>query len=163
MKCTCCGKEVLPNERFCNFCGQNNDEYVDDHKEQPTSNPHITQPINKVPIYPNQNQNTYYQPPQNNSYYQTPPQNTPLSNYQYPYENTGYQAPPQNNVKEPSIALAIMALIFSSLGGWLGLVFSIIGLCKYKKPAGRIMCRIGIALSAIWFVIGFIIGFSSFF
>ncbi len=71
----------------------------------------------------------------------------------------GYQEPKPAAPQEPGMAMAVMALIFSCLGGWLGLVFSIMGLTKYKSSKPRTMCIIGIVLSAVWFVIGFMIGF----
>ena len=29
MKCPCCGREVSSNERYCSYCGQNNEDYLE--------------------------------------------------------------------------------------------------------------------------------------
>ena len=144
MKCSCCGQEITSNDRFCPNCGENNEGYVEvvqTSSSSQTSTPHISQPINRVPINPSQpNQQT------NN-----PTSGSPV----FVYSQTQVVA----NVKPESKALGICAIIFSVLGGWLGLVFSIMGLTKYKSSKPRTMCIIGIVLSAVWFVIGFMIGF----
>ena len=34
MKCSCCGKEISSNERYCSNCGQNNDAFVETTYEE---------------------------------------------------------------------------------------------------------------------------------
>lgn len=51
------------------------------------------------------------------------------------------------------MVIPLLALIFGLLGGWLGLLFGIIGLAKYKEKSNRIMCIVGIVAWAIWLVI----------
>ena len=132
MRCSCCGNEVREDERYCNKCGQNNEGYVE------------RKPIEKVEIYHQPTNSTYSQP-------QTTYQQTNI------YQQTTYQ--PQQ--KQESGALGVCAIIFSVLGGWLGLVLSIIGLCTYKTPEHRTKCKIGLEFVIGWFVIGLIIGLAS--
>ena len=96
-------------------------------------------PIEKVEIY--------HQPSSNSSQYSQPQSQTNI------YQQTNVQP-----VKPESGALGICAIIFSVLGGWLGLLLSIIGLCTYKTPEHRTKCKIGLGLVIGWFVIGIIIG-----
>ncbi|MDE5867530.1 MAG: zinc ribbon domain-containing protein [Anaeroplasmataceae bacterium] len=49
--------------------------------------------------------------------------------------------------------LGILSIVFGALGGWLGLVLGIIGLCMYKKKENRTKCIIGMCLSIAWIVI----------
>lgn len=62
MKCTCCGRELSQNDRFCPECGENNENYVEviepKQYSQPQQNQYVNQPINRVPIYPNSNTQT---------------------------------------------------------------------------------------------------------
>ena len=110
----------------------------------------ISQPINRVPIDLNQNTNGTY----NNQQYQNQNYNQPYNNQQY--NNQNYQQPPvvvvQQNPAE-GCAFAVLSLIFGLLGGWLGLLFGIIGLCKYKETGNRTMCVIGIIAWVIWVVV----------
>ena len=140
MKCTCCGKELYSTDRFCPNCGQNNEYFVEPVEAKPevvennnNNNGYINQPINRVPINNNQNYNN--------------------SNYQ---NNQSYQQPPvvvvQQQAPEGS-GIAVAALIFGLLGGWLGLVFGIIGLCKYKESGNRAMCIVGMVAWVVWLVI----------
>ena len=55
--------------------------------------------------------------------------------------------------KEESPALAIVALIFGIIGGWIGFICGIIGLTKYKKGMNRNMCIAAICLFVIWIII----------
>ena len=55
--------------------------------------------------------------------------------------------------QQESKVIPILALIFGLLGGWLGLLFGIIGLAKYKEKSNKIMCIVGIVAWAIWLVI----------
>ena len=130
MRCPCCGREVASNERCCSNCGENNEYYVEPR-------PIVNQPINRVPIDNGSSYNQY----SNNSY-----------NHSSSY-NSSYRYPTQN----PTIG--ILALIFSILGGWAGLVFSIIGLSTYKyECAGKTLCKVGMGLCIAWTVVGFILG-----
>ena len=131
MRCSCCGNEVREDERYCNKCGQNNEGYVE------------RKPIEKVEIYHQPTNSTYSQP-------QTTYQQTNI------YQQTTYQ--PQQ--KQESGALGVCAIIFSALGGWLGLLLAIIGLCNYKAPENRTKCKIALGIAAAWVVIGFLIGLS---
>ena len=55
MKCSCCGKDILPYERYCNHCGENNENYIDGYQEPVlTSDKTVNQTIERVQIYPNQ-------------------------------------------------------------------------------------------------------------
>ena len=138
MKCPCCGHEMTSQDRFCPNCGENNESYVETQSTQ-TQSTYINQQINKVPIY----QST---PTQSTS------QNTNVNSY-----STSSQT---HTIKRENSTIAVLALIFSILGGIAGLVLSIIGLSIYKESRNRSKCAAGIVLCIIWFIIGLIIGFA---
>ncbi len=48
--------------------------------------------------------------------------------------------------------LSIAALIFSILGGWIGFVLSIIGMCTSKKASNKARSEIGLAISILWII-----------
>lgn len=58
-----------------------------------------------------------------------------------------------SSVVEESGALGVLAIVFGALGGWLGLVFGIIGLCINKNPKNRKNCKIGIGLFFGWLIL----------
>ena len=125
MRCSCCGKEIREDERYCSNCGQNNEYYVEN------------KPIEKVEIYQSSSTSTGSNPPQV-GYHQTTI-----------YQQNTYQPQP----KVESGALGICAIIFSVLGGWLGLVLSIIGLCTYQTPEHKTKCKVGLGFCIGWFVL----------
>ncbi len=51
----------------------------------------------------------------------------------------------------------ILSIVFGALGGWLGLIFGIIGLSSYKEQNNKSMCKIGIGLFIGWMVILFLL------
>lgn len=59
--------------------------------------------------------------------------------------------------KEETSLYGILAIVFGALGGWLGLVFGIIGLKTYKNETYRKYCKIGIGLFVAWVVIAIIL------
>ena len=143
MKCSCCGQEITSKDRFCPNCGENNEAYVEVvETSRPTPSQNINQPINRVPINPNTGSSS--SSTQNNG--------SPVHVYR--------QTQVVTTVKEESKALGVCAIIFSVLGGWLGLVLSIIGLCNYKLPENRTLCKVGLGFCIGWFVLGFILGLS---
>lgn len=143
MKCSCCGQEIKSNDRFCPNCGENNEAYVEVvETSRPTPSQNINQPINRVPINPNTGSSTGST--QNNG--------SPVYDYS--------QTQVVTTVKDESKALGVCAIIFSVLGGWLGLVLSIIGLCNYKQPENRTLCKVGLGFCIGWFVLGIILGLS---
>lgn len=134
MKCLCCGQEITSKDRYCPNCGENNEGYVEiEETSKFTQTSNINQPINRVPINPSTGTT--------NNYTQNIQVVTPC--------------------KAENKALGICAIIFSALGGWLGLVLSIMGLCNYKTKENRKLCKIGLWICIGWFVVGFIIGLSS--
>lgn len=137
MKCSCCGKELVSSDRFCPNCGQNNDYYVEPKKKDINETPIVNQPISTTPVknqtYDNQNSQNYNINSSQNSYQQTP------------------VVVQQQDVEGSSIA--ICAVVFGALGGWLGLVLGIVGLCRYKEKGNRVMCIIGILSWVIWLVV----------
>ena len=124
MRCSCCGNEVREDERYCNNCGQNNEGYVE------------KKPIEKVEIQP------------------TKPVSSVGTQHQQTYQQTNiyqqhtYQAP-----KQESATLGVLAIVFGALGGWLGLVLSIVGLCTYQSPEHKNKCKIGLGLFIGWVVL----------
>lgn len=58
--------------------------------------------------------------------------------------------------KEETSTYGILAIVFGALGGWLGLVFGILGLKTYKNETYRKYCKIGIGLFVAWVVIAVI-------
>lgn len=63
----------------------------------------------------------------------------------------------ENVPRDDSSVMGILAIVFGALGGWLGLVFGIIGLVMYKEPKNRKNCKIGIGLFVGWVVLAIII------
>ena len=64
--------------------------------------------------------------------------------------------------EKKSSIIGIFAIIFSVLGGWLGLVLSIVGLFYYKEDdeecvKGLTYCKIGLGISIAWIVIAVLI------
>jgi len=151
MRCSCCGNEVRENERYCSNCGQNNEGYVE------------RKPIERVEIYrqpQNNSVNSQYTGANTYSQGQMPngPYSHPGDNYQQP--NSYYQAPPPVTKTESS-TIGILAIIFSVLGGWLGLILAIVGLCTYKLPENRTKCKIALGFVIGWFVLGILLGIAS--
>ena len=137
MKCACCGQELSSRDRFCPNCGENNEGFVQINETPVRETPkpiNNSQPINRVPIYTNDNQSS-----QNSSIF---------------YHQTNISIQPQTE----GAAIAVLALVFSILGGWLGLVFAIIGLSKYTTKKYRVMCGVSLGLIIAWFITGFILG-----
>ena len=73
------------------------------------------------------------------------------------------QTPPvdQENKKsddKQARVLSILAIIFGAFGGWLGLVFGIIGLIKNKEGdlLNKILCILSIIIFFFWFILGLI-------
>lgn len=132
MKCPCCGREVNSNERYCSFCGQNNEGYVE--KEVV---------VTEKPMQTNNQSNNYDQSSQ-----QTPPTYT---------QNNFYQQKPA--AQPESITLSVFALIFGLLGGWLGLVLGIVGLTHYKETGNKVRCGIAIGAWVLWVIIYIILIF----
>lgn len=55
--------------------------------------------------------------------------------------------------REEGSALGILAIVFGALGGFLGLLFGIIGLCVYRTHSNRKNCKAGIGLFFGWIVL----------
>lgn len=60
---------------------------------------------------------------------------------------------PDNLGKNETSTIGILSIIFGALGGWLGLVFGIMGLAKYKKKSNRILSAIGLSLFLFWILL----------
>lgn len=70
----------------------------------------------------------------------------------YEQNNTTYYQ--GNNVnKDEGNWLGILAIVFSVLGGWIGLVLSIVGLCTSQSPKERKYCKIALGISITWIII----------
>lgn len=59
----------------------------------------------------------------------------------------------ENVNKKESKALGILSIIFGALGGWLGLILGIIGLCVCKEQSNKRNCIIGMCLFGAWILI----------
>ena len=68
------------------------------------------------------------------------------------YNGTNVNGAPSNTQPE-STALGVLALIFSCLGGWLGLVLAIICLATKRDKINRTYGTIALVISLIWMVI----------
>ncbi len=71
-------------------------------------------------------------------------------------ENTDYYYTGNNNnnnIKKESQVIGILAIIFSALGGWLGIIFAIIGLATYKEKSNRNLCKIALGICAAWVIL----------
>ena len=58
--------------------------------------------------------------------------------------------------QQESSALGICAIIFSILGGWLGLILSIVGLCSDNEK-DKSLSKIGLGICLAWVFILFLI------
>ena len=63
------------------------------------------------------------------------------------------------STKPEDQTLGVLAIVFSALGGFLGLALAIIGLVHYKQQPGKKKCITALIILGVWFVIGLIIGF----
>lgn len=65
--------------------------------------------------------------------------------------------PTTNNISSSktneSKVIAILALVFSILGGWFGILFTIIGLATYKEEENKKLCKIALWICIIWVLI----------
>lgn len=68
------------------------------------------------------------------------------------YNGTNVNGAPSNTQPE-STALGVCALIFSCLGGWLGLVLAIICLATKRDKINRTYGTIALGISIFWIVI----------
>lgn len=133
MKCTCCGYELDNTIRYCPKCAQNNPNYIAPIKKD--DNDEYKNNIGKN-NYNNSNVQTQHYDNSTNSYKQNP--------------RVVY-------VHDESKAIAILALIFSILGGWLGLLFSIIGLCTYKEKENKNLCLAALIIFCVEIFIAIIV------
>lgn len=133
MRCPSCGSELADNSQFCPYCGTK--------IEVTTQN----QQNNYDPNY-GYNPNDYDRP---DNYNQSSDS----------FNQFNQQVPPAQRKKESPV-FGILAIIFSLLGGWLGLAFAIMGIATYKEKNNRTMCFVAIGLQVFWFILGFFIGFT---
>lgn len=104
--------------------------------------------------------NEFYIKPRNVEPANVAPQsNTQQSNISDSTYNSNQYLPPYLSPGESS-TYGILSIVFGALGGWLGLVFGIIGLNTYKRPENRRKCVIGICLWGVWVVLLIIVGLS---
>ena len=161
--CPKCGKVIIksednvsqPEEAYNNSYSQYGNQYQNNQYQYGAQN---NQYQNNQ--YGNQYQNNQYQyGAQNNQYQNNPYQNNPYQNNQYGGQynnqyNNQYQNGYNNQPQETS-TLSTLALVFSILGGWLGIVLSI-GLCTYKNPQYKKRCGIALGVSIFWIIVGII-------
>lgn len=63
-----------------------------------------------------------------------------------------------SNPDDNSPAVAILAVVFGALGGWLGLVFAIIGMRTYTKGTRNYkMSKIGLILWIVWVIVAILL------
>ena len=136
MKCTSCGNELADQSQFCPYCGTKVD-FTTAPVQQPETNAY--------------NPDDYTRPNDYNAFNT----DTPEGNSQF-----NQQVAPEKRKNENPV-FGILAIIFSLLGGWLGLVFAIMGIAIYKDKKNKTLCFIAIGLQVFWFVVGFITGFTS--
>jgi predicted amidophosphoribosyltransferase len=63
---------------------------------------------------------------------------------------------PASDASSTYHVLSILALVFSILGGWIGLIFAIIGLANAKNKEDRTLCWVSLGIFAAW-VIAYIV------
>lgn len=130
MFCKNCGKQISDDANFCPCCGYGVLE--DDGSHCPNCGAEIAADANfcsKCGKTLGPDTQTNYITPQNTNTYA------------------------QNAQTQETSTIGILAIIFGAMGGWLGLLFAIIGLCIYKKPENKQKCYIGLGLFLAWVVI----------
>jgi len=73
-----------------------------------------------------------------------------LNSDEYFSGNSNYNT---TTVKPESPIIGILALVFSILGGCLGLIFAVIGLVMYKEKSNRNLCIISLLILLGWILI----------
>ena len=66
------------------------------------------------------------------------------------------------STKPEDQTLGVLAIVFSALGGVLGLILAIIGLLHYKQAPGKKKCITALIILGIWFAIIIIIYIATF-
>lgn len=74
--------------------------------------------------------------------------------YSAPRQSAPTQIAPSNSAFDKPL-YGTLAVIFSVLGGWIGLLLSILGLLKSNNPVVRKRCKIGLIILACW--VGFVV------
>ena len=69
---------------------------------------------------------------------------------------------PEVSTKPEDQTLGVLAIVFSALGGFLGLILAIIGLLHYKQEPGKKKCKTALIILGIWFAIIIIIYIATF-
>ena len=102
---------------------------------------------------------------QNNNVIETYSFGTSGSTFESQNDNPwGYRPQPFSSMqtevstKPEDQTLGILAIVFSALGGFLGLVLAIIGLSHYKQEPGKKKCKTALIILGVWFVLGIILG-----
>ncbi len=67
--------------------------------------------------------------------------------------NCGYSEENNSTEINETPTIGILSIVFGALGGWLGLVLAIVGLCTYKKKENRTKCYIGMGLFIAWVIL----------
>ncbi len=133
MFCSNCGKEIRATDRFCPSCGAINTAYSEsgDNSSLGKKDDDLWDGLSASGQNPNCGYRGY------NGYNGDP--------YQ------GYN--PASTQRQESSVIGVLAIIFSILGGWIGLVLAIVGLCYYKTPSYRKLCKIALGIFIAWVVI----------
>ena len=54
------------------------------------------------------------------------------------------------STKPEDQTLGVLAIVFSALGGFLGLILALIGLCSYKQEPGKKKCKTALIILGVW-------------
>lgn len=133
MKCRYCGADLRPDDKFCPKCGSRNIDY----KESGDSYTYRSPSDNPGTDASGKNEDKAYDA---------------YASQGSPSYTASYNRPVYI-YKEETSTLGILAIIFSALGGFIGIILDIVGLCTYKKPENKKLCKIGLGIFLGWVVL----------
>ena len=138
MKCGCCGEEISTSDKFCKYCGEENEIYNILYEEQAEDDEidNVTSDLS------------------DDEYDDVDEYDDSDTEY---VEINGEKTKVVYVEKEGRV-LAICALVFCALGSlWIGSILSIIGLCILGEEKNVRKCKIGLGLSVMWVMIWMVI------
>lgn len=142
MKCECCGEEISTSDKFCKFCGEENEIHNFLYEEQ-VEDEDIDKATNDTDDEIEYDDNDVEYDDSDTEYVEINGEKTKVV-----------------YVRKEGTGLSTCAVVFSALGfGVLGVILSIVGLCTCNEDYNVRKCKIGLWLNVVWFMLLVIISF----